>query len=575
MSTLRHVLSLAALAVIPLSLFPATASAQYGWVNLATHLSGRPALPTTEPGNGFTGSYLKNPDGSETKLTRVEFPVGTCTVARVTGRYRNCDTEATNITIVSGQHTFVDVPMSFTSCDAEPWVFSRGGGLGMLQLVNAQNVIVVECRVALSNAGRVAYIEHTNRCHAKLPYHANMQYVTTPLSAGTKTIVGDSVAISQAFRPDTMTYGISEGFVGKSTVTDPFPDELNTQHPDLKLVRTGGSYGGQMVTAQFTLTNESAFRAQQVTIMKALVDSLFGSGCTISQMTASYGACNGGRGPACYIQQIMPGNTIQLSLTQFNRANTPGNQTPYCKSVVAVQPSLNGTPLISESDTTNNRQPCKADNVQVAIALGGNLPISRPVARGASNVPVLQFSMNPTSPEMLGSITLRASGTGNEQVDITAAKLFVDVNVNGIVDGPDTQLASGNFAANDGTVVLSVNPPCTVSGPTSFLVTYDFNTTIAPRILTGFLWLFLPICAAPLARRRQRAVAKVLAFSVMLIGLARCGGSSCTTAPPVTPPVTPPAASVVTYQTTLTGVNLSGVDVPGVSLTGATISVTR
>ena len=573
MSTLRHVLTAAALAVIPLSLFPASASAQYGWATLATHLSGSPALPSTDAGTGFTAIYLKNPDGTESKLTSVEFPVGTYTLARVTGRYRNCDTEATNITfsIVSGQHTFVDVPMSFTTCDSELWVWSRDGGLGMVQLVNAQNVIIAECRLVLNNAGRLVYVEHAKRCHVKMPYHANMTFISTPLSTKTKTYTGDSVAVSRAFRPDTMTYGVSDGFIGQSAVTDPFPDELSEQHPDLKLVRTGGTYGGQMVTAQFTLTNESAFRAQQVTITKALIDSVFGSGYTISQMTASYGECNGNRGPACYIQQIMPGDTIQLSLAQFNRTSTPGNQTPYCTSVVAIQPRLNGIPPFSEIDTTNNRQPCRAANVQVAVALGGNSPISQPVVKGTSNAPMLQFSLNPASPQTLNSITLKASGTGNEQVDVTAVKLFVDTNANGIIDGPDVQLAAGAFATNDGTVTLSINPPDTVTGPTSFLVTYDFNTTIAPRIVYGFLLVFLPICAAPLTRRRKHVVAKGLALSIMLIGLASCGGSSGTTAPPVTPPTT----SAATYQATLTGVNLSGFDVPGISLAGATISVSR
>ena len=571
MSTLRHVLTAAALAVIPLSLFPAIASAQYGWANLSTHLSG---MPTTVNGGGFSAIYRKNSDGSETKLTSVEFPVGTYTLARVTGHYQNCDTEATNVTfsIVSGGRTFVDVPMSFTTCDIEFWLGSRAGGLGMIQVVDALNVIVAECRLALSNAGRVVYVEHAKRCHARLAYRANMRLIVTPLTQNTKTQSGDSLPVSSVFRPDTGAYGGSEIFIGQSVGTDAFPDEVNAQHPDLKLVRTGGTYGGQMVTAQFTLTNESAFRAQQVSVEKALEDSVFNSGYNVSLMTISYGNCISSGGAArCTIHQIMPGDTIQVAITQFNQRNTPGNQTPYCTSVVAVQPRFTGTPPFSEIDTTNNRQPCRAANVQVAVALGGNSPISQPVVKGTSNAPMLQFSLNPASPQTLNSITLKASGTGNEQVDVTAVKLFVDTNANGIIDGPDVQLAAGAFATNDGTVTLSINPPYTVTGPTSFLVTYDFNTTIAPRIVYGFLLIFLPVCAAPLARRRKHVVAKGLALSIMLIGLASCGGSSGTTAPPVTPPTT----SAATYQATLTGVNLSGFDVPGVSLAGATISVSR
>jgi hypothetical protein len=57
-------------------------------------------------------------------------------------------------------------------------------------------------------------------------------------------------------------------------------------------------------------------------------------------------------------------------------------------------------------------------------------------------VPVLQFALTPTGSASLNSITLTASGSGNEQVDITAVRLYVDANGNGQVDGAESAIAT-------------------------------------------------------------------------------------------------------------------------------------
>jgi hypothetical protein len=183
---------------------------------------------------------------------------------------------------------------------------------------------------------------------------------------------------------------------------------------------------------------------------------------------------------------------------------------------------------------------------------------------------VIQFAMSPASPVTLDDVTLTASGSGSDQIDITAVKLYVDANANGIVDASDSALASGTFAANNGTVTLAVAPAYTVSAPTSTLVTYDFNTTLASRyggalVLAGLLPVFL----IPRKRRRtlMGAMALIAGLGVASIGLGACGGDS--TGP------NPPGASNVTFTATMSGVTASGTAVSGVSVHGATITIAK
>jgi hypothetical protein len=208
--------------------------------------------------------------------------------------------------------------------------------------------------------------------------------------------------------------------------------------------------------------------------------------------------------------------------------------------------------------------------VSVAVTTGGNTPASQTVATGSTNVPVLQFVMTPATPVTLDGITLTASGNGDDHIDITAVKLFVDANGNGVVDGSESALASGTYGANNGTVTLPVLPPYTVSAPTSFLVTYDFNETLASRfggamVLAGLLPVFL----VPRKRRRGIAGAIVLVagLGVASLELGACGGDS-------TGPNPPPSGSA-TFTATLNGMTASGTAVSGVSVQGATISIAK
>lgn len=119
-------------------------------------------------------------------------------------------------------------------------------------------------------------------------------------------------------------------------------------------------------------------------------------------------------------------------------------------------------------------------------------------------------------------------------------------------------------------MTLAVAPPYAVSAPTSFLVAYDFNTTLASRyggaiVLAGLLPVFL------VPRRRRRGAGGLLllagAYAITSLGLGACGGDS--TGP------NPPPGGNATYSVTLTGATVGGAAVTGVSVQGATVTIAK
>lgn len=224
----------------------------------------------------------------------------------------------------------------------------------------------------------------------------------------------------------------------------------------------------------------------------------------------------------------------------------------------------------SDSHAADNSAPCSSGSAPVVtVATGGSPPASQTVAMGSTNVPVIQFVINPTAATTLDGITLTSSGSGNDQVDITAVKLYIDANANGVVDGSETALASGTFPSNNGSVTLAVSPAYAFSSAKTFLVTYDFNTTLASRyggaiVLAGLLPLFF------VPRKRRRGAVGLLlvlgTFTITSIGLGACGGDS--TGP------NPPRGSA-TFTAQLTGLTAAGTQVSGVSVQGATVTIAK
>ena len=162
---------------------------------------------------------------------------------------------------------------------------------------------------------------------------------------------------------------------------------------------------------------------------------------------------------------------------------------------------------------------------------------------------------------------MSATGTGNDALDITGVKLYVDANGNGIVDAGETALAQGTFGGNDGTVALTLASArvFAANSNTKLLVTLDFNSSLAQtsnKLALGSLGLALLL---GWRSKKRLAVVGLLALAVTL--------NACPA------PVTPPTGSS-TYSLSLTGISLkdssgAAINVGGLPIAGTTITVTK
>ncbi|MGH8103834.1 MAG: choice-of-anchor Q domain-containing protein, partial [bacterium] len=91
----------------------------------------------------------------------------------------------------------------------------------------------------------------------------------------------------------------------------------------------------------------------------------------------------------------------------------------------------------------------------LAITIGQNSPpAGTTYARGQTLRPMLQFVATAGSSEAVrvNSITLRASGTGNDQTGIISVKVYEDTNGNGQFNAGEPLVGSGAYNTNDGTL---------------------------------------------------------------------------------------------------------------------------
>lgn len=215
-----------------------------------------------------------------------------------------------------------------------------------------------------------------------------------------------------------------------------------------------------------------------------------------------------------------------------------------------------------------------AGSPTITAAKPANAPTDATRNKGQSNVLMLAFTLNPSQATQLQSITLQASGSGNDSLDLTAVKLIRDANANGQIDSGETPIATGTFSADNGTLTLTLSTPLALSpGNSQFLVVADIASALAarPAVLKA---QSLPALPAPLlltllpfvflgAWRMRSLRAGFLALALALT-LAACGGGGQTT------PVNK------TYQINLTALSAQGSPtVSGLPITGATITVQK
>jgi hypothetical protein len=156
----------------------------------------------------------------------------------------------------------------------------------------------------------------------------------------------------------------------------------------------------------------------------------------------------------------------------------------------------------------------------------GDLAFGSPVC----DTPLLQIHLAAPSVEELwiDSLALRAAGTANDALDVAEIALVHDRNGNGRRDGNEPVLATGTFAADDGTVQLAdLDLEVDAGGETHLLVSCDISVqsvSSAPQ-QAAFLWWLLPAALLPVVARRR--FVGLLALPLLLAACGGGGGSGC------------------------------------------------
>jgi uncharacterized protein (DUF2141 family) len=211
----------------------------------------------------------------------------------------------------------------------------------------------------------------------------------------------------------------------------------------------------------------------------------------------------------------------------------------------------------------------------ITVTKPANAPSNATRGKGQSNVPMLAFTLNPSQATQLQSVTLQASGSGNDKLDLTAVKLIRDANANGQIDSGETPLATGTFSADDGTLTLTLSAPLALSpGLSQFLVVADIASTLAarpavlkaqilPALPLPLLLILLPLML--LGAWRMRSLRVGLLALALALTLAACGGGGQNNTP-----------LNKTYRIDLTALSAQGSPtVSGLPITGATITVQK
>lgn len=234
--------------------------------------------------------------------------------------------------------------------------------------------------------------------------------------------------------------------------------------------------------------------------------------------------------------------------------------------------------------------------VTLSAALGSATPADTAVAKGSSAVALLQFTLTPSNgPVRLRALTLQASGSGRDDLDVNDLRIHHDSNGNGSIDAGEPVLARGQLSADNGSLRLVLDTPLEFTEPVALLVAADIASTVHSAAAAGgaFVALALLALVRPTQRRPARLARPALLVSLALL-LAACGGSDDGTTP-ADPPVSPaplvpsPPAPVppaplppvlLTYRVQLsaieatdTGSPAAALSVTALPLAGALISV--
>jgi hypothetical protein len=472
-------------------------------------------------------------------------------------------------TIVANKWTIVDVPVAWTDCALSVDINLLGGhnndGTGQATVATASSSgggpTVASCHSAVTGTGVMVYVDF-HACHGTIAYGAT----------GTLTLVPDARSCCDQ-GPDSFPVDFAHvlyipqgGYFIDTTGGGPSEQHFNA---DLSVALVNSSYGGQTMSSTFRVVNHGPHNALNVGLVP-LGDSLEDQDAQVA-WSASDGNCFTSplNGSPCVVNILPAGDSTTFTVRYSGVPNDPNGpvptQTQFCVGVrvSSINPPYSDDPP-PDNNQSNNTAPCILHSLPVTVALGGSSPADQVVQKGSTSVPMLEFALTPASFATLSSVTIAAQGSGNEQVDVTSVRIYLDKNGNGHVEGTDSVLASGAFAANDGSVTLTLNPAYAITTPVDILVTYDFSTTLAQRLGGGAALAVLPLLLVPAMRRRRR-LAMLGLLMVAGVTVASCGSSS----------TGPGSANASTYKATLTGLTVSGFSKNDLSVPGATITIDK
>ncbi|MFH1421926.1 MAG: hypothetical protein ABIH42_04340, partial [Planctomycetota bacterium] len=152
--------------------------------------------------------------------------------------------------------------------------------------------------------------------------------------------------------------------------------------------------------------------------------------------------------------------------------------------------NLNATGVTSNSSITPSGSfPISGGNKTISViptgyltvSIGSNTPGDNNVARDAQHIYMLQISITVSNDEAVrvSSLTFRASGSGDDSIDISSARLLNDYNSNGMVDANEPWIGMNQvYATDNGTITISgISEVVNQNSTENWLVVYNFSGT--------------------------------------------------------------------------------------------------
>ncbi|MFN7130515.1 MAG: Kelch repeat-containing protein, partial [Myxococcales bacterium] len=192
-----------------------------------------------------------------------------------------------------------------------------------------------------------------------------------------------------------------------------------------------------------------------------------------------YGADNGTVSFSGLTETVTAGGRLDLIVVYDLSSTVLPNQT-FSASVAAA--AVNASGLVSRTSINVSGSAAGAtktvQNATLQVSEGLANPAASTETATATGVPMLQVALTagPSSSVRVRSLTFTATGSADDVAAVQTVRLFRDSNGNGAVDSGETELGTGAYVANNGTVVFGgLSLVLSASTRQSVLVVYDLS----------------------------------------------------------------------------------------------------